>query len=68
MKLFPSKLKSRWSRPFIITQALPSRVVKFHDPNKRTFKVNVHRVKPYIDGGFDEYKTIIELRDPSSVR
>ena len=49
LHLFPGKLKSRWIGPFIIHQAYPNGIVDLLDPkDKRVFKVNGQRVKPYV--------------------
>ena len=37
LKLFPGKLKSRWSRPFVIMQVFPYGSVKLAHPIKRYF-------------------------------
>ncbi|KAL5578563.1 hypothetical protein UlMin_020262 [Ulmus minor] len=47
LKLFPGKLKSRWSGPFIITQISPFGAVELEDKSGRRFKVNGQRVKQY---------------------
>ena len=39
-KLFPGKLKSRWSGPFTVTQVFPYGGVKIMHPEKESFKVN----------------------------
>ncbi|XP_059446558.1 uncharacterized protein LOC132178121 [Corylus avellana] len=50
LKLFPGKLKSRWSGPCIITQIFPHGELEVHNPkSNRIFKVNGHRVKPYLE-------------------
>ena len=64
LKLFPGKLRSRWSEPFEITKVFPYGVFEIAHPDKGSFKVNGARLKPYIDGGFDRQKTTIELQDP----
>ena len=49
LHLFPGKLKSRWTGPFIIQQAYPNGSVDLRDPSDdRIFKVNGQRVKPYV--------------------
>ena len=49
LRLFPGKLKSRWSGPFEVVQVFPSGAVK---PKGETgeFLVNGHRLKMYIGG------------------
>ena len=64
LKLFPGKLKSRWTGPYEITKVFSFRAVEVTHPDKRTFKVNGQRLKLYIDGGVLDPKVIIDLQDP----
>ena len=49
LHLFPGKLKSRWTGPFIVQQAHPNGSVDLLNPNdNRVIKVNGQRVKPYV--------------------
>ena len=64
MKLFPGKLKSRWTDPFEVTQVFPSGAIKIKDRERAPFKVHGQRLKAYIDDSYDTCLTIIELRDP----
>ena len=49
LHLFPGKLKSRWTGPFVVQQAYPNGSVDLLNPNdNRVFKVNGQRVKPYV--------------------
>ena len=49
LHLFPGKLKSRWTGPFIVQQTYPNGSVDLRDPNDdRVLKVNGQRVKPYV--------------------
>src|SRR3954464_8678786 len=51
LKLFPRKLKSRWSGPFVIEKIYPHKAVDLIATNDgRVFKVNGARIKPYIEG------------------
>nr|GEU36147.1 reverse transcriptase domain-containing protein [Tanacetum cinerariifolium] len=50
LKIFPGKLKTRWSRPFTITQVFPYGTVELSQHNGPNFKVNGHRVKHYFGG------------------
>ena len=50
LKLFPRKLKSRWSGPFTMTQVFPHGGAKIMHLEKGTFKVNTKRLKPYFGG------------------
>ena len=48
LHLFPGKLKSRWTNPFIIHQVYPNGVVDLlNSKDGRIFKVNGQRLKPY---------------------
>ncbi|KAL6311971.1 hypothetical protein AAG906_026382 [Vitis piasezkii] len=50
LHIFPRKLKSRWIGPFIIHQVHLNGVVELLNFNsKDTFKVNGHRLKPFIE-------------------
>jgi len=62
LRLFPGKLKSRWSGPFIIKEVFPHGAVMLTNENGTTsFKVNGQRVKPYHIGEFEINKTSIDL-------
>ena len=54
LRLFPGKLKSRWSGPFKIKQVFPFGAVKLWDKNGQSFWVNGQRLKHYYDG--EEHK------------
>nr|GFA80703.1 reverse transcriptase domain-containing protein [Tanacetum cinerariifolium] len=47
LKIFSSKLKSRWSRPFTIAKVFPYGIVELSQANGPNFKVNGHRIKHY---------------------
>nr|GEY37906.1 reverse transcriptase domain-containing protein [Tanacetum cinerariifolium] len=50
LKIFPGKLKTRWSGPFTITHVFPYGTIELSQPNGLNFKVNVYRVKHYFGG------------------
>ncbi|XP_024035501.1 uncharacterized protein LOC112096308 [Citrus clementina] len=50
--------------PFTITKVFPSGVVEVSHNTKGTFKVNGHRLKPYLDDAFDKHKIATELSSP----
>nr|GEX30695.1 reverse transcriptase domain-containing protein [Tanacetum cinerariifolium] len=50
LKIFPGKLKTRWSGPFTITKAFPYGTVELSQPDGPNFKVNGHHVKHYFGG------------------
>ncbi|XP_024024981.1 uncharacterized protein LOC112092631 [Morus notabilis] len=64
LRLFPGKLKSRWSGPFTVVRVFPYGAVEVTHNAKGTFKVNGQRLKQYINGGFDQKKTNILLNSP----
>ena len=62
LKLFPRKLRSRWSGPFVITQVFPYDSVKIMHPERGQFKVNGKRVKPYLGDQFEKHKSTTSLK------
>ena len=49
LKLFPGKLKSKWSGPYEVVEVSPHGAVEIKDEKGgESFKVNGHRLKPYI--------------------
>ena len=50
LRLFPGKLKSRWSGPFTIRRIHASGAVEVTHEEKGTFTVNGQRLKPYVEG------------------
>ena len=64
LHIFPRKLKSRWIGPFIIHQVHLNGVVELLNSNSiNTFKVNRHRLKPFIEP-FKQDKEEINLIEP----
>nr|GEU63347.1 reverse transcriptase domain-containing protein [Tanacetum cinerariifolium] len=57
LKIFSSKLKTRWSGPFTITQVFPYGTVELSQTDRPNFKVNGHRLKHYF--GEDIPKMIV---------
>ena len=59
LKLFPGKLKSRWSGPFEIVKVYPYGTVVITREGSEIFRVNGHRLKSYLIGeklqGGDHY-------------
>ena len=65
LRLFPGKLKSRWSGPFKIKQVFPFGTVELWDKNGQSFKVNGQRLKHYY--GREEHKVeSIPLEEPQN--
>ncbi|RVW63876.1 Retrovirus-related Pol polyprotein from transposon 17.6 [Vitis vinifera] len=64
LHIFPGKLKSKWIGPFIIHQVHLNGVVELLNSNHtNTFKVNGHRLKPFIEP-FKQDKEEINLLEP----
>ncbi|RVW39710.1 Retrovirus-related Pol polyprotein from transposon 17.6 [Vitis vinifera] len=64
LHLFPGKLKSRWTGPFIIHEVHPNGVVEIFNPTgNQTFKVNGHRLKPFLES-YSTDKEEINLLEP----
>ena len=61
LKIFPGKLKSRWSRPFTVTKVFSHGGAEVSHPEKGTFTVATQRLKPYYGGEFLTDKPIISL-------
>ena len=64
LHLFPGKLKSRWTGPFITHQVHPNGSVDLlNSKDSRLFKVNGQGLKPYVVQ-FTADKEEIPLLDP----
>ncbi|CAN6687713.1 unnamed protein product [Malus baccata var. baccata] len=65
LKLFPGKLKSRWTGPYLVTKIFPHGAVEISNETKgNTFKVNGHRLKPYVESPFDTAYESLTLKAP----
>ena len=65
LHLFPRKLKSKQSGPFIVKHVYPYRAVEIENPNNSViFKVNSQRLKLYLEHQPREEDTKINLGDP----
>ena len=59
LHLFPGKLRSRWSGPFIVKHVYPYGACDIEDPKTgNVFKVNGHRLKAYLDNFPSEIESI----------
>ena len=54
LRLFPRKLKSRWSGSFTIIAVTPFEAVTLKAESRNEFKVNVQRLKHYVRGTINE--------------
>ncbi|XP_070014855.1 uncharacterized protein [Nicotiana sylvestris] len=65
LRLFPGKLKSRWSGPFRVVDVFPSGAVEISTENdSRTFRVNGQRLKPYVGMSKKTDVSEMHLTDP----
>ncbi|XP_075504489.1 uncharacterized protein LOC142541928 [Primulina tabacum] len=63
LRLFPGKLKSRWSGPFVISKVYPSGAVELKDGKDRTFTVNAQQLKHYMSGTIEPQLEITRFQD-----
>ena len=54
LKLFPGKLKSRWSCPYTVVTSTPLGAVTLKTNSGSEFKVNGLRLKHYLRGSINE--------------
>ncbi|XP_075099310.1 uncharacterized protein LOC142176134 [Nicotiana tabacum] len=60
LRLFLGKFKSRWTRPYTVTGVTPYGAIEVqHADGGDKFKVNDHRLKPYISRFFDKQASTI---------
>ncbi|CAL2238779.1 unnamed protein product [Prunus armeniaca] len=65
LKLFPGKLKSCWTGPYLVTQVFPHGAVQITNEAKgNTFTVNGHRLKPYVETPFNIANESLTLKKP----
>ncbi|XP_076898663.1 uncharacterized protein LOC143552282 [Bidens hawaiensis] len=60
LRLFPGKLKSRWSGPFSVRQVFEYGTIKIDHEDGRIFKVNDHHLKHYLG---EPVETVLEVVD-----
>ena len=64
LHMFPGKLRSRWSGPFVVKVVYPYGAVEIENPDNGTsFKVNGQRLKPFLEH-FDHQESSENLVDP----
>lgn len=64
LHLFPGKLRSRWTGPFVVKRVFPFGAIEIEDPkNGNVFKVNGQRLKPFLENIVLEDETI-SLENP----
>ncbi|GJW81556.1 hypothetical protein Tco_0145531 [Tanacetum coccineum] len=64
LKMYPRKLKSKWSGPNIVKMVYPHGPIKITDRDGVSFKVNGQRLKKYYEGNIDkEDDEVIEFEN-----
>ena len=65
LHIFPSKLCSRWTGPFVVKTVHPYGAIEIENPeNGKIIKVNDQRLKPFLKN-FDRQESIEVLVDPN---
>ena len=64
LKLFPGKLRSRWSGPFEISKVFPSGTIEIKGSSIEPFIVNGQRLKHYFNVGNIDFSTYLQLSEP----
>jgi hypothetical protein len=64
LRLFPGKLKSRWSGPFTVRKVYPFGAVDISGEDGRIFKVNGQRLKTYIADQNHDERLNLDLLEP----
>ncbi|CAN6542669.1 unnamed protein product [Malus baccata var. baccata] len=65
LKLFPGKLKSRWTGPYLVTKIYYHGAVEItNEAQGNAFKVNGHMLKPYVESPFDTAYESLTLKEP----
>ncbi|KAM1500340.1 hypothetical protein ACFX10_022919 [Malus domestica] len=65
LKLFPGKLKSRWTGPYLVTKVFSHGAVEItNEAQGNAFKVNGHMLKPYMESPFDIVYESLTLKEP----
>ena len=63
LHMFPGKLRSRWTGPFVVKVVYPYGAVEIENPeNGKPFNVNGQRLKPFLEN-FDRQESSEELVD-----
>ena len=61
----PGKLRSRWIGPFVVVNIFPNGVIEIQSlETNKIFKVNGHRLKPYIDDFDGTNMKVMQLVGP----
>ncbi|GJX29434.1 hypothetical protein Tco_0237513, partial [Tanacetum coccineum] len=64
LKMYPGKLKSKWSGPNIVKMVYPHEAIEITNKDGFSFKVNRQRLKKYYGGNIDkEDDEVIEFEN-----
>ncbi|GKE18805.1 reverse transcriptase domain-containing protein, partial [Tanacetum coccineum] len=67
LKMYPGKLKSKWSGPNIVKTVYPHGAIEITDRDGFSFKVNGQRLKKYYEGAIDkEDDKVIDLENDAT--
>ncbi|XP_048618623.1 uncharacterized protein LOC125589950 [Brassica napus] len=66
LKLFPGKLKSRWSGPFKVKEVKPYGAIVLWSSDGREFTINGQRAKLYLGTKSEDLGTSVPLSDPTT--
>ncbi|XP_019241120.1 PREDICTED: uncharacterized protein LOC109221110 [Nicotiana attenuata] len=62
LRLFLGKFKSRWTGPYVVKHVSPYGAIEIQNMDgTESFKVNGHRLKPYLAGGFSQQSLSIKI-------
>ncbi|XP_052732438.1 uncharacterized protein LOC128196240 [Vigna angularis] len=68
LKIFPGKLKTKWSGPFVVKEVHPHRAIEIFNPvdedPQKSWVVNGQRLKPYLGGEVQHLSIMMQLVDP----
>ncbi|GJY65285.1 hypothetical protein Tco_0467523 [Tanacetum coccineum] len=62
LKMYPGKLKSKWSGPNIVKTVCPHVAIEITDRDGFSFKVNRQRLKKYYEGDIDKEDDEVSIR------
>src|SRR3954465_1535521 len=62
LRLFPGKLRSRWTGPYVIQKVYPFGAVDLIHLKDEFSRINRQRIKPYIEGDKKEDEELIHLK------
>ncbi|XP_019057166.1 PREDICTED: uncharacterized protein LOC104806089 [Tarenaya hassleriana] len=68
LKLFPGKLRSRWSEPFMVKHVYPNGAIELYGYGGDTFKTNAQRLKIYNPREHAKERNSMSFSDPQDER